>query len=223
MIFGDDSTQRAIRLRDQACSLPYTKIKSIDDNLFFTYIHKEDSEGIGISSIENELIGCNEHYLLLTKPVFGYVFAVQKIDEENYSVVLLNTRVSDYSKTAIKKIEYWTLSDLIKDGKLQLLGGDGETSTQCVIVRNKSIFDASFIASVRVEERDTPYNNKAPYWFSVDFISFSDSDADDGSYYDDGVYEDPEDYERETWDAMTDGMYGDMPDGFDGDYSFLGR
>jgi hypothetical protein len=27
---------------------------------------------------------------------------------------------------------------------------------------------------------------------------------------------------RDSWDAMTDGMYGDMPDGFDGDYSFLG-
>lgn len=30
------------------------------------------------------------------------------------------------------------------------------------------------------------------------------------------------DYLSDTWDAMTDGMYGDMPDGFDGDYDFLG-
>ena len=37
--------------------------------------------------------------------------------------------------------------------------------------------------------------------------------------YDD--YDDT-DWERETWDALTDGMYGDMPEGFDGDYSFLG-
>lgn len=28
---------------------------------------------------------------------------------------------------------------------------------------------------------------------------------------------------EETWDAMTDGMYGDMTDGFDDDYSFLGH
>lgn len=27
---------------------------------------------------------------------------------------------------------------------------------------------------------------------------------------------------RDSWDAMTDGQYGDMPDEFDGDYSFLG-
>ena len=30
-------------------------------------------------------------------------------------------------------------------------------------------------------------------------------------------------YMRDSWDAMTDGMYGDMPDGFDGDFDFLGR
>ena len=45
----------------------------------------------------------------------------------------------------------------------------------------------------------------------------------DQSYYNSyDSYEDYNDYERDTWDAMTDGMYGDMPDGFDGDYSFLG-
>lgn len=26
----------------------------------------------------------------------------------------------------------------------------------------------------------------------------------------------------DTWDVMTDGMYGDMPDGFDGDFVFMG-
>lgn len=41
-------------------------------------------------------------------------------------------------------------------------------------------------------------------------------------YYDDYNDYDGHDYARDTWDAMTDGMYGDMPDGFDGDFSFLG-
>ena len=33
------------------------------------------------------------------------------------------------------------------------------------------------------------------------------------------------DYERDTWNAMTDGQYGEMPEGFDGDYDlrFFGR
>lgn len=43
------------------------------------------------------------------------------------------------------------------------------------------------------------------------------------SYDSDYDYYDEPDYARDTWDAMTDGMYGDMPDDFDGDYSFLGR
>lgn len=57
------------------------------------------------------------------------------------------------------------------------------------------------------------------YYFSQlnpDFIE----DEDDNSYYDD--YPDYDQMERDTWDAMTDGQYGDMPEGFDGDYSFLG-
>lgn len=30
------------------------------------------------------------------------------------------------------------------------------------------------------------------------------------------------DSRKDNWDAMTDGQYGDMPDGFDGDYEFMG-
>ena len=38
-------------------------------------------------------------------------------------------------------------------------------------------------------------------------------------------YDEPDytDYGRDTWDAMTDGQYGDMPDDFDGDYDFTGN
>ena len=35
-------------------------------------------------------------------------------------------------------------------------------------------------------------------------------------------YYDSDDPMRDTWDAMTDGMYGDMPEGFDGDFDWLG-
>lgn len=34
-------------------------------------------------------------------------------------------------------------------------------------------------------------------------------------------YFDDEDYMRDAWDAMTDGMYDDMPEGFDGDFDWL--
>ena len=75
---------------------------------------------------------------------------------------------------------------------------------------------------MNIEERNEPFDDKAQYWFSKDIhVSFGDDDDED-DYYDDRG-DDDWDYERETWDAMTDGMYGDMPDGFDGDYSFMGR
>jgi len=35
-------------------------------------------------------------------------------------------------------------------------------------------------------------------------------------------YEDKIDWREESWYAMTDGQYGDMPEGFDGDYDELG-
>lgn len=32
-----------------------------------------------------------------------------------------------------------------------------------------------------------------------------------------------EELRKDSWGAMTDGWYGDMPDNFDEDYSFLGE
>lgn len=49
-----------------------------------------------------------------------------------------------------------------------------------------------------------------------------DNDYDNYSSYDNYDDYDYNDYMRDSWDAMTDGMYGDMPDGFDGDFDFLG-
>lgn len=36
-------------------------------------------------------------------------------------------------------------------------------------------------------------------------------------------YDNTYDYKEETWEAMTDGIYGEMPENFDGDYSFMGH
>ena len=59
-----------------------------------------------------------------------------------------------------------------------------------------------------------------------DYISDDDSDWDDSddeyAYDSYDRYDDDNDWMRDTWDAMTDGQYGDMPEGFDGDFAFLG-
>ena len=64
----------------------------------------------------------------------------------------------------------------------------------------------SFVSLNPLLEEDDEDNND-------DYLDRYDSGYDD---YDDT------DYMRDTWDAMTDGQYGDMPDGFDGDFDFLG-
>lgn len=221
-IVGDDKKQRVVRLKDRIISSPFTQLQIIDSQLFFTYNRNENHTGIGISSLEKELISCEEHYSLLTRPVRNHVFAVKKIDEDNYTILLIDTQEPESATTAISKLDFWTMVDLLQKGKLKLLTNKEEPDSELILVRDKSIFDESFISSHHVEELTKPYKDKVRYWFSVDFTISVGSDDDRSSYIDDGG-EDDWDYERETWDAMTDGMYGDMPEGFDGDYSFMGR
>ena len=83
-------------------------------------------------------------------------------------------------------------------------------------------------------DRDAEEHTGLMMW-NNDGSSFGDVDEFDDCYDNDDYWEDNDwgagccddyedcDYARDTWDATTDGMYGDVPDGFDGDYSFMGR
>lgn len=49
----------------------------------------------------------------------------------------------------------------------------------------------------------------------------------DNSWIDDDIIDNMDEinysnWKEDTWYAMTDGIYGDMPEDFDGDFSFLG-
>lgn len=221
-IIGDNNKQKVIRFKDRASSRFYNKVKIIDKINFFTYERKEDLSGVGISSFEQELIGCDKNYSLLTIPVLNFVFAVQKIDDGNYSVLLLSIPNTNQISVAIDKIDYCALIELLKKGKLQILYSSDLSEDQRIVVRDKSVFNEDFIISQNIEERNDPFEEKEPYWFSVNIIASLSRDNYNYDYNYDGGDGD-RDYGRDTWDAMTDGMYGDMPDGFDGDYDFMGR
>ena len=81
------------------------------------------------------------------------------------------------------------------------------------------IFDDDFRG--RTIENHNLFQNKHErvYWIGTDYRL----DKYKGCDYETDYSNDDRDYMRDTWDAMTDGMYGDMPDGFDGDFDFLGR
>lgn len=221
-IVGDDNRQRVIRFDERVSSKLYNTVKIIDKDTFFTFERKNHLTGVGISSFTQDIISPDKGYTLLTKPVKDFVFAVQKIDDNNYSVLLLNTKNINNIITAIDKVDYWGLAELVGKGKLQLLVNEDLADTNSLSVRDKTIFNDSFISALNIKERKELFDDKVQYWFSEDIhVSFGSDDNDD-DYCDDGG-DDDWDYERETWDAMTDGMYGDMPDDFDGDYSFIGR
>lgn len=62
------------------------------------------------------------------------------------------------------------------------------------------------------------YENLNPDFLPEDY------DEEDYDFYDNSCddYQDDTDWRAEAWYAMTDGQYGDMPEGFDGDFDFLG-
>lgn len=77
-----------------------------------------------------------------------------------------------------------------------------------------------------------PFKYKYAYSFKEGIAKVGDGNGESGHISKNGsvidweypreTYYDNTDYARDTWDAMTDGQYGDMPEGFDGDYDWLG-
>ena len=72
----------------------------------------------------------------------------------------------------------------------------------------------------------SPFEERAIHRFPIedDYYDNKESLYDDEDSYDGKEYSSKENgWRADTWDSLTDGMYGDMPDDFDGDYDFLGR
>ena len=67
-------------------------------------------------------------------------------------------------------------------------------------------------------ENDLYYKEDSPQGDGLRRFSYQEGNYDLYNWMDSSRREKKED----DWDAMTDGQYGDMPEGFDGDYSFLG-
>lgn len=93
--------------------------------------------------------------------------------------------------------------------------GDGEgflRTFKMTRVKFASSDDRQAIARYAYCDDDEDYGYKRRY-------SRYDYDDEDEREDDDWGY----DRDRENWYAMTDGMYGEMPEGFDGDFEFMGR
>lgn len=190
----------------------YDAIKQINDDLFFV----SNERKVAVRTISDIILSSD--YYLFTLPLNGYFFGVKRISEDNSMVELFH--IDDIKTPICVAIESVKTEELIDDigyGRLKISFDAGKKLCNLKVPYRK-MFSDHFLELIHTEESNYFVKKwEDTYYFSTEYEIGYDSPND--SYYDD----DDHDYMRDSWDAMTDGMYGDMPDGFDGDFDFLGR
>jgi hypothetical protein len=190
----------------------YDLMSQINEKLFFV----AEKTKVGVRTISDLVLPLD--YYFFTIPVYGFFFAAKEIDEKQSSVFLFNTK--DLSNPVCIAIEKYETNELIDDIgygllKINFVGNPDLTNLQ---IARRNLFSSEFLGKINSSESNYFVSKWKDNYFFSDDGRIGEQEC-SGDYYDD----DESDYARDTWDAMTDGMYGDMPDGFDGDYDFLGR
>lgn len=208
---SDDAKVAALDFKTGSQTPFHESIEQITDDLFFF----SDERKSGIRTISDIVIPAD--YLFFTKPDNGYFFGAKELDDGNSSLTLfhIDKRTTPIA-TAIESVKTSSLISDLAYGRLKLdfYGGDDLTNAR---VPKSNIFSEDFLKLVDDTESNYFVDKwKNPYYFGTDYRIGAED------YYEPD-YSDDRDYMRDSWDAMTDGMYGDMPDGFDGDFDFLGR
>ena len=231
MICDNENCQVAVRLEDGSMSYEHDKIYIVSNDLFFFKDISETGWGIGLSKFainkegkftEKVLIDpIAEHNCILTIPIEGYVFGVFECNNNQYGVRLYD--INNEGKEpliAIESIEESKLMDYILRGFFLMSIDNSASGLSRIIVPQRSIFDKSFVEIISPNESGLflkPFEKK--YWFTYESHLYDNTNNTNYSNW----HGDDHDYMKDSWDAMTDGMYGDMPDGFDGDFDFLGK
>ena len=202
----------------------YDESLLVNDELFFV---RNDNK-IGIVSFKNTLY-LPLNYFAITYPVNGYMFAFKELQDANCSVDFIQIEGEKVPiKNAIATKPKNRVIAEIKSGMYYIIHKDEKKGLKAISVYRPSIFDDSFASLINSESHGVLYDkyyynyyyhnySQNNYWFSNDLDL-----QEQNNNYDTVVEDDDWNSERETWYGMTDGMYGDMPEDFDGDYSFLG-
>lgn len=228
MICSHDKGTFVVRVEDGLQTDYYCGVQIISDRRFFFKKIINEEGCVGMAEIKQSKEGetyC-KHVLetekngfkLLTYPVNDFVFGVFEISTNNYTIRLYDLKEPDQEPmTAISSIGFGDMIEYVREGLFKISIKKGTIGLKQIVVQRPDIFDTAFRQLISEKESGIPIdNNKDNYWFTV-----YDLEVDyEGEEYE-RDYE-RRDYLQDTWDAMTDGQYGDMPDGFDGDYSFMG-
>lgn len=214
---SSNSKVAAIDLSSGLTTPFYENIKPIGAGMFF--ISKEHK--VGISSFSGNILPTE--YLLFTLPENGYFFAIKEIDENKSTVELFKIDDLSHPIIAIKNADTHKLINDVGYSRLKISINKGHNLSNLQVSAH-DLYDDEFIKLIDAEESEgLPIRGFLPeqwqeyYYFSTDYRIGKEDTSDYCPDYDN------HDYMRDSWDAMTDGMYGDMPDGFDGDFDFLGR
>lgn len=212
LVIGDNKKEKVLHLNDGVMSKEFQSISILSDSIFAGTTDNK----ISINNLEGQLI--DKSYLVITKPIEGYLFGVEELNEKYSRVDFIKINGNNVTiNCAISQVETSKILSNIQFGFLKLLISYQDGKEHFRVLRPE-IFDEDFRDKTIEDQKLFQTKNKFVYWISEDYRL----DNDYGCSYDSGNYDDY-DYMRDSWDAMTDGMYGDMPDGFDGDYSFLGH
>ena len=226
IVYGNENLEWVVRVSDGAVSYEHDQILVLDVDLFFFMDIYDMGSGVGIAKLdekgrENVLIEpIEEGTFVLTYPIGGYVFGVSYNEEGKCQVKLYDiNKSSEKTIIAIRSIEEDDLMDKISRGYFMITLNDESEGLSRIMLPRLDIFDDGFrffISHKEIGDVFPPFEKK--YWFANGSYM---CEPDEEDNYDNDEYYSDTDCRRETWYAMTDGMYGDMPDGFDGDFDLM--
>ena len=213
LIYRDNSKEWATKISSRESTWVYDEIKFLDDDLMLI----REGDKYGLTKFTS--VAINPVYSLITRPIERKYFAVHKTEEGNCRVEFIDVDNTEMSpQVAITSCPYVDLLQSVKKGKLLIVIKQDETNNAVWTVTDPSIFDDNFVTYLHlVKDNKTFLRKEEEYWFSKDI----ESTISGGTSFHYNPSEDY-DYKKETWDAMTDGMFGDYPGG-DIDYEFLGE
>ena len=222
----------AIRLADGIVSDSYDEMLHFSGNLFFV----KNGKKVGIASFDNNIV-IPFKYFAVTIPVNGFAFAFQEFGKDGqpfentfkapngfdklfadnqcsvYFLVVEGDKIKILS--AIKNKPLGSIIKSIQTNQFRISILPNTVGLKSVAIPQPSLFEEEFAKLICGEQQNHYYFSER-YWFPKSDYLIENNDDDD--CFDNNQYN-----EADSWDAMTDGQYGDMPEGFDGDYGFLGE
>ena len=202
----------------------YKEVKPISTNLL---LFVNDCGRVGVIDALGKII-IEPGFYAFTESLGRYMIGAKRSDEDTYDVSLYDLKAEDILNSAVllsvevneeSVMDRFRKCDLvmykIEDESDELSNIAFENGVSWIRDDVRALF--SDIRVDRIKNKEATYADGHPehcYWIPAHAMDYH--------YYRDYDYDDGRDYMSDTWDAMTDGMYGDMPDGFGGDFGFLG-